>query len=167
LKWTARSPIAHAFHPPQASNIPPNFRRHKQGRRSVPRPIRRTQRGLRRLIVIWLIFWTRIDGPIWSSYHDSARVSNPPAGRILPRICTPINGAATSPPCPNRTTPEYHDVDHGVAVGQPRQFYIIAPIAFEGGTGGWCCWTCAGCVCGCVEECCYFLFHVNKVQQCA
>ena len=26
--------------PPQASNIPPNFRRHKQGRRSVPRPIR-------------------------------------------------------------------------------------------------------------------------------
>ena len=59
---------------------------------------------------------------------------------------------------PNRTTPEYHDVDHGVAVGRPRRFYVIAPIAFEGGTGGWCCWTCAGCVCGCVELC--WLFFV-------
>ena len=39
LKWTARSPIGHAFPPPQALNIPPNFRRHKQGRRFVPRPI--------------------------------------------------------------------------------------------------------------------------------
>ena len=36
LKWFARSPIGHAFHPPQASNITPNFRHHKQGRRSVP-----------------------------------------------------------------------------------------------------------------------------------
>ena len=83
---------------PQASNIPPNFRRHKQGRRSVPRPIRRTIRGPRRLIVVWLNFWTGIDGPIWSSHRDSARVSNPPAGRISPRICTPINGAATPSP---------------------------------------------------------------------
>ena len=98
LKWTTRSPIAHAFHPPQASNIPPNFRCHKQGCRSVPRPIRRTQRGLRRLIVLWLIFWTGINGPIWSSHRDSAKVSNPLAGRISPRICTPINGAAAPSP---------------------------------------------------------------------
>jgi len=42
LKWIARSPIGHAFHPPQASNIPLYFRRHKQGRRSVPQPNRRT-----------------------------------------------------------------------------------------------------------------------------
>ena len=39
---------------------------------------------------------------------------------------------------PNRTTPEYHDVDHGVAVGWPRRFCVIAPIAFVGGMGGWC-----------------------------
>ncbi len=31
---------------------------------------------------------------------------------------------------PNRTTPKYHDVDHGVVVGLPRQFCVIAPIAF-------------------------------------
>ena len=97
-KWTARSPIGHGFHSPKASNIPPNFRRHKQGRRSIPRPIRRTLRGPRRLIVVCLIFWTGIDSPIWSSRCDSARVTNPPAGRILPRIYTPINGAAAPSP---------------------------------------------------------------------
>jgi hypothetical protein len=58
----------------------------------------------------------------------------PPAGQILPKICTPINGA-------NRTTPEYHDVNHGVAVGLPRRFCVIEPIAFVGGMGGWSCWT--------------------------
>ena len=36
--------------------------------------------------------------PIPSSYRDSARVLNPPAGRILPKICTPINGAAAPSP---------------------------------------------------------------------
>ncbi len=42
---------------------------------------------------------------------------------------------------PNRTTPEYHDVDHGVVVGRPRRFCVIAPIVFVGGMGGWCCRT--------------------------
>ena len=42
---------------------------------------------------------------------------------------------------PNRTTPEYHDVDHGVAVWWPWRFCVIAPIAFVGGMGGWCCRT--------------------------
>jgi len=41
----------------------------------------------------------------------------------------------------NRTTPEYHDVDHGVAVGRPWRCCIIALIAFVGGMGGWCCRT--------------------------
>jgi len=98
LKCTVRSPIGHYFHPPRALHIPPNFRCHKQGRRSVPRPICQTKRGLRRLIVTWLTFWTGIDRPIRSSHHDSARVSNPPTGRISPRICTPINGAAAPSP---------------------------------------------------------------------
>jgi hypothetical protein len=40
---------------------------------------------------------------------------------------------------PNRTTPEYHDVDHCVAVGWSQRFRVIAPIAFVGGMGGWCC----------------------------
>jgi len=42
---------------------------------------------------------------------------------------------------PNRTTPEYHDVDHGVVVGRLRRFCVIAPIAFVGCMGGWCCRT--------------------------
>jgi hypothetical protein len=58
---------------------------------------------------------------------------------------------------PNRTTPEYHDVDHGVAVGWPRRFCVIAPIAFVGGIGGWC-WR-TWCVRGCVEE--LLLFFVS------
>jgi hypothetical protein len=41
--------------------------------------------------------------------------------------------------CPNWTTPEYHNVDHGVAAGRPRRFCIIATIAFVGGPVGRCC----------------------------
>jgi hypothetical protein len=60
---------------------------------------------------------------------------------------------------PNRTTPEYHDADHGVAVWWPRRFCVIAPIAFLGGMGGWC-WR-TWCVRGCVRSCGYFfLFRV-------
>ena len=40
---------------------------------------------------------------------------------------------------PNRTTPEYHNVDNGVAVGRPRRFCVIAPKAFVGGMSRWCC----------------------------
>ena len=50
----------------------------KQGRRSFPRPIHRTLRGPRQLIVVWVIFRTRIDGPIRSAHPDSARVTTPP-----------------------------------------------------------------------------------------
>jgi hypothetical protein len=65
---------------------------------------------------------------------------------------------------PNRTTPEYHDVDHGVAVGRPWRFCVIASIAFVGGMGGWCCRTWCAVVFGVVLRSCagYFLFHVNK-----
>jgi hypothetical protein len=42
---------------------------------------------------------------------------------------------------PHRTTPEYLDVNHDVAVGMPRRFGVIEPIAFVGGMGGWCCRT--------------------------
>jgi hypothetical protein len=62
---------------------------------------------------------------------------------------------------PNRTTPEYHDVDHGVAVGRPRRFCVIEPIAFVGGMGGWCCWTWCAVVFAVVLRSCagyYFLF---------
>jgi hypothetical protein len=113
--------------PPHASNIPPNFRRHKQGRHSVPRPIRRTLRGPRRLIVVWL--------------NDSARVSNPPRRPNFAQNMHPNKRCRRSLARPNRSAPKYHDVDHGVAVGWPRRFCVIAPIAFVGGMGGWCCQT--------------------------
>jgi hypothetical protein len=62
---------------------------------------------------------------------------------------------------PNRTTPEYHDVDHGVAVGWPRRFCVIASIAFVGGMGGWCCRTwCAVVFTVVLRSCGNFLFHV-------
>jgi hypothetical protein len=67
----------------------------------------------------------------------------------------------------NRTTPEYHDVDYGVVVGRPRRFYVIAPIAFEGGMGGWCCRTCAGCVFGCLELCWLFFVPCERSARCA
>ncbi len=41
--------------------------------------------------------------------------------------------------CPNRTTPEYHNVNLGVAVRRPQRFCVIEPIAFVGGMDGWCC----------------------------
>jgi len=37
---------------------------------------------------------------------------------------------------PNRTALLYPNGDHGVAVGRPRRFRFIAPIAFVGGMGG-------------------------------
>ncbi len=127
--------------PPQASNISPNFCRHKQGRRSVPRPIRRTLRGPRWLIVVWLNFWTGIDSQIQSSHRGSARVSNPPRRPNFAQNMHPNRRCRRSLARPNRTAPEYHDVDHGVSVGLPRRFLVIAPIAFVGGMGGWCCRT--------------------------
>ncbi len=48
------------------------------------------------MIVVWFIFSAGIDGPIRSSLCDLARVSNPPTGQILARICTPLNGAAAA-----------------------------------------------------------------------
>ena len=59
---------------------------------------------------------------------------------------------------PNQTTPEYHNLNHGVAVGRPWRFCIIAPIAFVGGMGGWCCRTWCAVVFAVVLSCAgYFL----------
>ena len=40
----------------------------------------------------------------------------------------PIKRCRRSLAYPNRTLTEYHEVDHGVAVGRPRQFCFIPPI---------------------------------------
>ncbi len=69
---------------------------------------------------------------------------------------------------PYRTTPEYHDVDHGVAMGRPRRFCVIEPIAFVGGMGGWCCWTWCAVVFAVVLRSCagYFLFICEQSAMC-
>jgi len=43
----------------------------------------------------------------------------------------PIKQCGRSIARQNRTTPEYHNVDNGAAVGRPRRICVIAPIAFE------------------------------------
>ena len=97
LKWFARSPIGHAFHPPQASNI--SLISVTTNRAAVLSHGRFANTKRPPSVDCDMVdFWTRIDGPIWSSHRDSARVSNPPAGRISPRICTPLNGAAAPSP---------------------------------------------------------------------
>ena len=48
----------------------------------------------------------------------------------------PIKRFRHSIACPNQTALSLPDVDHGVAVGRPRQFCFTAPIAFKGGMGG-------------------------------
>ena len=121
------------------------------------------------MIVVWLIFSAGIEGLIRSSHRDSARVSNPCAGRISPRICTPINGAAA--PSPVRIGPHLSTKMSLMVLrwGGSGSFCVIAPIAFVGDMGGWCCWTWCAVVFAVVSRSCagYFLFHVNKVHRCA
>jgi len=87
-------------------------------------------RGTRWLIVEWLNFWTGIDGPIRSSHCDSARVSNPPRRPNFAQNMHPNKRCRRSLARPNRSAPEYHDIDHDhdVAVGWPRRFCVIAPM---------------------------------------
>jgi len=169
LKWTARSPIGHAFHPPYVSNIPPNFRCHKQGRRFVPRPIRRTKKRPPAVDCGMVDF---LDRDKWSSSVLSLRFGQgikPPRRRNFTQNMHPYKRCRRSLARPNRTTPKFHDVNHGVAVGQPRRFCVIEPTAFVGGMGGWFCWTRCAVVFTVVLRSCagYFLFHVNKVHRCA
>jgi hypothetical protein len=118
--------------PPQALNIPLNIRRHKQGRRSIPRlilPLRR---------------------PNFAQNMHPYKLCHGSLAR------------------PNQTTPEYHDIHHGVAVGCPRRFCVIEPIAFVGGMGGWCCRTwCAVVFAVVLRSCAGYFFSVNRVHRCA
>jgi hypothetical protein len=47
----------------------------------------------------------------------------------------PIKRCRRSLARPNRTTPEYPDVNNDVAVGRQRRFCFISPVAFVGGMG--------------------------------
>jgi hypothetical protein len=66
---------------------------------------------------------------------------NPPPQPNFAQNMHPNKRCRRSLARPNRTTPKYHNVYNGVAVGRPRRFCVIAPIAFVGGMGGWCCRT--------------------------
>ena len=82
--------------------------------------------------------WDRWSYSVLPSQFDQG-IKPPRWPNFTHNMCTPLNGAGCSIARPNRTTPEYPDVDHGVAVGRPRRFCFITHIAFVGGMGGWCC----------------------------
>ncbi len=98
-----------SFPPSQALNIPPDFCCHKHSHLSVTRLICRPTSHL--MVYCGIVdFLTGIDGQIWPAHCNSARLSNPPAGQILPLNYTLLNeAAAQSPqgvrPHPNTRTP--------------------------------------------------------------
>ena len=112
------------------------------------------------MIVVWLNFWTGIDGPIRSSHCDSAWVSTPPRRPNFAQKKHPNKWCCRrSLARPNPTTPEYHNVDHGVAVGRPRRYCVIEPIAFCRRHGRMVLLDMMrGCVRSCVEELCWLFF---------
>jgi hypothetical protein len=59
----------------------------------------------------------------------------PPPAEFRPEYA-PIKRGRRSIARQTQTTPEYPDVNHGVAVGRLRGFRFITPIAFVGGMGG-------------------------------
>jgi hypothetical protein len=112
-----------------------------------------------------------LDWDRWSNSVLSSRFGlgiKPPRRTNFTQYMHPNKWCRSSIARPNRTTPEYNNVDHGVAVGRPWRFCVIEPIAFVGGMGGWMVLLdmVCGCVRGCVEELCwlFFVHYVNKLQ---
>ena len=135
MKWTARSPIANAFQPPKRRIFP--LISVTTNRAAVLSHGRFANTKRPPSVDCDMVdFWTRIDGPIWSSHRDSARVSNPPRRPNFAQNMHPIKRCRRSIARPNCTTAEYPDVDHGFAVGLSWRFCFITPIAFVGGIDG-------------------------------
>jgi hypothetical protein len=92
---------------------------------------------------------------------------NPPRRPNFAHNVHPIKWCRRSLAHPNRTITEYHEVDHGVAVGRPRRFCFIPPIAFVGGNVRMVLSDmCAVVFAVVLRNSGYFLFHVNKLHQC-
>ena len=122
--------------PPLSVKYPPNVRGHKQGRRSVPRPIR-----IKRPPTVDSGMVDCLDRDRRSNLVLPSRFGQgikPPRRPNFTQNTHPYKRCRRSLARPNRTTPEYHNIDHGVAVGRLRRFCVIEPIAFVGGMGGWC-----------------------------
>ena len=138
MKWTARSPIGHAFHPPQASNI--SLISVATNRAAVlshgQSPNIKRSPTVDCGMVDFLDRDRRSNSVLPSRFGQGIK---PPCQPIFAQNMHPNKRCRRSLARPNRTTPEYHDVDHGVAVGWPRRFCGIAPIVFVGGMGGLCC----------------------------
>jgi hypothetical protein len=87
------------------------------------------QPDTQRFIVVLLNFLTGIDGPIWPAHRDSARLSNPPTGRILPLKCTPLNKAAA--PLPGGIRPHLNTRTSNIVLrwGERGGFGLLHPEA--------------------------------------
>ena len=135
MKWAARSPMGHSFPPHQASNIPPNFRCHKHSCLSVTRPICRPTRHPKVDCGIVDFFnrdrWTNSARP----WRFGQGIKSPCQPNFVLKMY-PIKRSRRSIARRNPTIFEHQNVEHGVAVGRPRRFCFIAPIAFVGGMGG-------------------------------
>ena len=123
---------------PQSVNFSPIFCRHKQSRLSVPHLNCQPKRypmvdcGM----VDFLDRDRRSNSVLLSRFGQGIK---PPRRPNFAQNMHPIKRCRRSIARTNRATPEYPNVDHGVAVGRPRRFCFITHIAFVGGMGGWCC----------------------------
>ena len=141
MKWTAQSPIGHAFYPPHKGRIFPLISV-ATNRAAIPSPA--DSPNIKRPptvdcgMVEFLDRDRRSNSVLPSRFGQGIK---PPRRPNFAQNMHPNKRCRRSLARPNRSAPEYHDVDHGVAVGWPRWFCVIAPIAFVGGMGGWCCRT--------------------------
>jgi hypothetical protein len=85
LKWTARSPIGHAFHPSKRRIFP--LISVATNRAAVPSHGQSPNIKWPSTVDCGMVdFSAEIDGPIRSSHRDSARVSNPPLTPLVPQL---------------------------------------------------------------------------------
>jgi hypothetical protein len=140
LKWTARSPIGHAFCPPKRRIFPPIL----SPQTGPPFRPPANSPNIKRPPTVDCGMVEFLDRDKQSNSVLPSRFGQgikPPRRPNFAQNMHPNKWCRRSLARPNWSAPEYHDVDHGVVVGWPRRFCVIAPIAFVGGMGRWCCRT--------------------------
>ncbi len=136
MKWAARSPIGYSFPPHQASNINPNFRRHKH---SQPPFLYTTNLpNIRRPPTVdcdMVDFLVRDRGSNLARPLRFGQGIKSPCRPNFALKMYPIKRSRCSIAWRNPTTPEHQDVEYGVEVGWMWQIPFIAPRGFVGGHG--------------------------------
>ena len=126
-KWSFRPP-------PQASNIPPNFRLHKLSRLSVTRPIHQPTRHRTVYCGIVKIFNQDRRTNLARPLRFIQGIKSPRRPNFALKMY-PIKQSRCLITWRNPTTPKHQDIKHGVVVGRTWRICFIAPIGFVGGHG--------------------------------